>query len=73
MLRATVVAADAKEPLVVLWGTRPVVALLLLEDVVAGVNDSKFARWLTRHYHKKGIKAETKEIEEKNADKNEGG
>ncbi len=28
-----------------------------LEDVVAGVNDSKFARWLTRHYQKKGIEA----------------
>ncbi len=26
-----------------------------LEDVVAGVNDSKFARWLMRHYQKKGI------------------
>jgi len=28
------------------------------EDVVAGVNDSKFARWLLRHYQKKGIKLE---------------
>ena len=28
-----------------------------LEDVVAGVNDSKFARWLMRRYQKKGIKA----------------
>ena len=28
-----------------------------MEDVVAGVNDSKFARWLTRRYQKKGIKA----------------
>jgi phospholipid/cholesterol/gamma-HCH transport system substrate-binding protein len=27
------------------------------EDVAAGVNDSKFARWLTRHYRKKGIEA----------------
>jgi len=27
-----------------------------LEDVVAGVNDSKFARWMLRHYQKKGIK-----------------
>jgi phospholipid/cholesterol/gamma-HCH transport system substrate-binding protein len=27
------------------------------EDVVSGVNDSKFARWLIRHYRKKGIKA----------------
>lgn len=26
-----------------------------LEDVVAGANDSKFARWLLRHYQKKGI------------------
>lgn len=26
------------------------------EDVMAGVNDSKFARWLLRHYQKKGIK-----------------
>ena len=29
-----------------------------LEDVVAGVNDSKFARWLLRHYQKKGIKSQ---------------
>ena len=28
------------------------------EDVLAGVNDSQFARWLLRHYQKKGIKAE---------------
>lgn len=28
-----------------------------MEDVVAGVNDSKFARWLMRRYQKKGIKA----------------
>jgi phospholipid/cholesterol/gamma-HCH transport system substrate-binding protein len=28
------------------------------EDVFAGVNDSKFARWLTRHYRKKGIRAQ---------------
>ena len=27
------------------------------EEVIAGVGDSKFARWLTRHYRKKGIKA----------------
>lgn len=27
-----------------------------VEEVVAGVNDSKFARWLMRHYQKKGIK-----------------
>ncbi len=30
------------------------------EDVFAGVNDSKFARWLTRHYRKKGIEAQEK-------------
>ena len=29
-----------------------------MEDVVAGVNDSGFARWLLRHYQKKGIKKE---------------
>jgi len=28
------------------------------EEVVAGVNDSKFARWLLRHYRKKGIRLE---------------
>jgi phospholipid/cholesterol/gamma-HCH transport system substrate-binding protein len=28
------------------------------EDIVAGVNDSKYARWLTRHYRKKGVKAQ---------------
>ena len=27
------------------------------EDVFAGVNDSKFARWMLRHYQKKGIEA----------------
>ena len=27
------------------------------EDVVAGVNDSKFASWMLRHYQKKGIEA----------------
>jgi phospholipid/cholesterol/gamma-HCH transport system substrate-binding protein len=27
------------------------------EDVIAGVNDSKFARWMMRHYQKKGIEA----------------
>jgi phospholipid/cholesterol/gamma-HCH transport system substrate-binding protein len=27
------------------------------EDVLAGVNDSKFARWMLRHYQKKGIEA----------------
>ena len=31
------------------------------ESVIAGVNDSKFARWLIRHYQKKGIKLETAE------------
>lgn len=30
-----------------------------MEEVVAGVGDSKFARWLLRHYQKKGIKLET--------------
>jgi phospholipid/cholesterol/gamma-HCH transport system substrate-binding protein len=34
------------------------------EDVVSGVNDSKFARWLTRHYRKKGIKAREKAAQE---------
>jgi len=28
-----------------------------LEEVIAGTNDSKFARWLLRHYQKKGIQA----------------
>jgi len=32
-----------------------------VEEVVAGVNDSKFARWLMRHYQKKGIKAAPEE------------
>jgi phospholipid/cholesterol/gamma-HCH transport system substrate-binding protein len=27
------------------------------EDVIAGVNDSKFARWMLRHYQKRGIEA----------------
>jgi phospholipid/cholesterol/gamma-HCH transport system substrate-binding protein len=27
------------------------------EDVIAGVNDSKFARWMLRHYQKQGIQA----------------
>lgn len=27
------------------------------EDVIAGVNDSKFARWMLRHYQKKGVEA----------------
>ena len=29
-----------------------------MEEIVAGTGDSKFARWLLRHYQKKGIKAE---------------
>ncbi|HEX4823355.1 MAG TPA: MlaD family protein [Candidatus Polarisedimenticolaceae bacterium] len=29
------------------------------EDVIAGVNDSKFARWMLRHYQKKGIETES--------------
>lgn len=33
-----------------------------VEDVVAGVNDSKFARWLMRHYQKKGIKASPEQV-----------
>ena len=32
-----------------------------MEEIVAGVNDSGFARWLMRRYQKKGIKAEEKE------------
>jgi phospholipid/cholesterol/gamma-HCH transport system substrate-binding protein len=35
-----------------------------VEDITAGVNDSKFARWLTRHYRKRGIKVELKKLEE---------
>jgi hypothetical protein len=31
-----------------------------MEEIVAGVNDSGFARWLMRRYQKKGIKAEEK-------------
>ena len=27
-----------------------------MEEIVAGVNDSGFARWLMRRYQKKGIK-----------------
>lgn len=34
-----------------------------LEDIAAGTNDSKFARWLMRHYRKKGIKLSTEELE----------
>ena len=32
-----------------------------MEEIVAGVNDSGFARWLMRRYQKKGIKAEEKQ------------
>ena len=42
-----------------------------LEDVVAGVNDSKFARWLLRHYRKKGVQALGQE--EAPAEEEEGG
>lgn len=35
-----------------------------LEQVVVGVNDSKFARWLMRRYQKKGIKATDEKAEE---------
>ena len=38
-----------------------------MEEIVAGVNDSKFARWLMRHYRKKGIKAEQNEEEKSEA------
>ena len=30
-----------------------------MEEVVAGVGNSKFARWLLRHYQKKGVKIES--------------
>lgn len=30
-----------------------------LEDIAAGVNDSKFARWMMRHYQKKGIESQS--------------
>jgi hypothetical protein len=32
-----------------------------MEEVVAGVGDSKFANWLIRHYQKKGIEGEVPE------------
>jgi len=32
-----------------------------MEDVVVGVNDSKFARWLLRRYQKQGIKTQDEE------------
>lgn len=41
------------------------------EEVVAGVGDSKFARWMLRHYQKKGIKLEG-EAEEQYPDATEG-
>ena len=34
------------------------------EDLLAGTNDSKFARWLLRHYRKKGIKAQEEQASE---------
>jgi len=34
------------------------------EDLLAGTNDSKFARWLLRHYRKKGIKAQEEQVSE---------
>jgi len=34
-----------------------------MEDVVAGVNDSKFGRWLLRRYQKKGIKTQDEQTE----------
>ena len=34
-----------------------------LETVATGVDDSKFARWLFRHYQKQGIEVETREAE----------
>jgi phospholipid/cholesterol/gamma-HCH transport system substrate-binding protein len=33
------------------------------EEVVAGVGNSKFARWMMRHYQKKGIKLEDEQME----------
>lgn len=35
-----------------------------MENVVAGVNDSKFARWLMRRYRKRGIVAQEAETDE---------
>lgn len=34
-----------------------------LEDVVAGLNDSKFAKWLLKHYRKRGIEVQEPEGE----------
>jgi phospholipid/cholesterol/gamma-HCH transport system substrate-binding protein len=39
-----------------------------MEDVVAGVNDSKFGRWLLRRYQKKGIKNQDEQDEQREAD-----
>jgi hypothetical protein len=39
-----------------------------LEDVIAGVNDSKFARWLLRHYQKNGIEAASPEDDSNNTE-----
>jgi hypothetical protein len=33
------------------------------DEIVSGVNDSKFARWLLRHYRKKGIKVQEQEAQ----------
>jgi len=41
-----------------------------LESVVAGVDDSKFARWLIRHYRKRGIELETAGDDDEAAPKN---
>ena len=35
-----------------------------MEEVVAGIDDSKFARWLVKHYRKKGIKVRELELEQ---------
>ncbi len=35
-----------------------------MEQILAGVNDSKFARWLIRRYQKKGIKARERAAEQ---------
>ena len=35
-----------------------------MEDVVAGANDSKFARWLLRRYQRKGIKVEEQQADQ---------
>jgi hypothetical protein len=43
------------------------------EDVLAGVNDSKFARWLTRRYRKKGIEAQDELIAEQAAPEDQEG